>query len=160
MVSIKAALLLAVAASVYASPLTLDISEGVVVDGSNNATLVGRDIGLPCFQDSCPDDSQPFDLLKSIQVVDIYEIRVKECDHCYKKKVGYARSGCYKFDSCNGKKMICVDPVYSRAHRVKLDTDEKTCYRMQYADLGTCDRKKSTIKRVLWRPGQEVPCNW
>ena len=159
MVSIKAALLVAITASVYASPLSPDISEGAV-DGGNNATLVGPDIGLPCFQDSCPDGNQAFDLLKSTQGVDIFEIRVKDCGHCYKKKVGYARSGCYKFDSCNGKQMICVDPVYNRAHRVKRDTDEKTCYRMQYADLGSCDLGKAPIKRVLWRPEKEVTCDW
>lgn len=163
MVSIKAALLLAIATAVYASPLSSDTPD-VGFHTSFNATLAARyldrdtETAGPCKQGKCPDYNQTFDLMNTYESGQRYEIRVKDCGKCYKKRVGRNGSGCYDYTACKIKKTICVDPVKNRAHRVQKDNNEKTCYRMKPVGLGGCDMY---IKQVnLWTPESEVPCDW
>lgn len=126
----------------------------------------------PCDQGTCPDYDKGFDMLYTWTMItspgsggappttlvwNDFDIRVNDCGQCYRKRVGSTGGGCYDFTACGRQQSICVDSGKDRAHRIWKDVNVKKCYRMGEIGMGDCGPIQA---RVIWRPDQEVACNW
>ncbi|KAK3177341.1 hypothetical protein K4F52_009860 [Lecanicillium sp. MT-2017a] len=145
-----------------------------VVDAPTSANPANEisAMGGACDQGKCPDYFKPFDMMYTWTQIEQpggggappttivwndFVVRVNDCDKCYSHKVGSTHGGCYDFTACGRKQAICVDSGKDRAHRIWKDSNVKKCYKMTEIGLGGCGFVQA---RVIWRPDNQVACNW
>lgn len=146
----------------------------VAEEASSNAGGITIMSGA-CDQGTCPDYDRAFDTVFTWIAIPQpgvggappttlfwmdNDMRVNDCGQCYRKKIGSGSpnsGGCWDLTACNRPQSICVDGNNRRAHRIWKDNNVKKCYRMAGVALGGCGNIQD---RFIWRPEEEVACNW
>ena len=113
-----------------------------------------------CEQGACPDFFANWDYRIAFfwfgDIADIfYKFRSNDCGFC--QDLSTNADGCLDFTSCGRDQSICVDWYNGRAHRIWKDVNHKTCYSLTWHIVGDCGLIK---EQDIYRPYQEVPCNW
>ncbi|KFX95949.1 hypothetical protein V495_00248 [Pseudogymnoascus sp. VKM F-4514 (FW-929)] len=181
MVSLKQALIMAMAVVVGATPVAITEATGGALTKDSTANVpalhfpsLPKDIrergGTGCSQGDCPDYNAGVDLILQETVIQQpgfdgappiplitieHHGRWNHCDKCGRVKT--SGDGCFSFTGCGVKQDVCIDQKNNRMHRIYKDSGVKKCWGITGHSLGGCGFVKETF---IWTPTDEIPCNW